>query len=577
MLTTKKRPGGLAVLVLTGLGLAMFTGCTPAGPRALLQGERLIRQGKFNQAVVKLEQATVLLPQSAPAWNHLGLAYHGLGRVEDAARAYHEALSRDRDLAAARYNLGCLYLEQNNLAPAIREFTTFTALQPTAVGGWLKLGTACLRARQLEAAERSFNAALRQQNRLPEALNGLGLVQAQRRRYAEAMQLFNAALRSQPDYAPALLNAAVVAQQHLSNRALALQRYRQYLALRPTPPNAAAVQQLVFQLEAEARAAAQPAPAIGPSAPLPLSTSPPALVTLPAERPPAPAVPDKPASPPERTRTPAVEPAAVAAETPAERAAAPDKPAETASSPSEKPRAVVPPAARPTVPAAATSNALVSAATPAPPVEPPPTAPGRETVAVTRPPIEPARAESAPLSDLPAPSTYEGPRYHYVSPPAPRNGDRAEAERWLAQGARAQERNRLSEAVECYRQAAQADPAMFEAHYNLGVAYYELRDLPQTLLAYEYALATQPASLKARFNLAIALQDAHYPRDAADELETLLLRHPGETRIHYALANLYARELREPDKAREHYQRVLKLDPQYVEATAIRFWLEANP
>ena len=135
----------------------------------------------------------------------------------------------------------------------------------------------------------------------------------------------------------------------------------------------------------------------------------------------------------------------------------------------------------------------------------------------------------------------------------------------------------MSEALEAYRQATRADPAFFDAYYNLGVASYEASDLPQCLLAYEYALALNPVSVKARFNFAVALQRANYPRDAANELEKLLAGNPSEARAHFALANLYAQQLDESAKARNHYLRLLELEPQHEQATAIRYWLEANP
>jgi hypothetical protein len=48
-------------------------------------------------------------------------------------------------------------------------------------------------------------------------------------------------------------------------------------------------------------------------------------------------------------------------------------------------------------------------------------------------------------------------------------------------------------------------------------------------------------------------------------------------RAHFALANLYSQQLGQPGKARAHYLRLLELDPQHPQATAVRYWLEANP
>src|SRR5207244_6357759 len=107
-----------------------------------------------------------------------------------------------------------------------------------------------------------------------EASKGLGLVQIQRRRYEEAAQQFKAALNERPGYSPALLNLAIVAHQYLNNRAFALQKYREYLALQPPPPNRDAVQQIAGQLDQELR---QPVATNRP-APLVLRSNPPPSV-----------------------------------------------------------------------------------------------------------------------------------------------------------------------------------------------------------------------------------------------------------------------------------------------------------
>src|SRR6266446_9762262 len=100
-------------------------GCTPAGPRALLQGKRLLERGKYSPAVAKLTTATVLLATNAQAWNYLGLAYHHAGQAAEAQKAYQRALALNHDLTEAHYNLGCLLLEQNKADAAKTEFTAY--------------------------------------------------------------------------------------------------------------------------------------------------------------------------------------------------------------------------------------------------------------------------------------------------------------------------------------------------------------------------------------------------------------------------------------------------------------------
>ena len=240
--------------------LVLLSGCTPSGPRALLEGKRLIDQEKYPQAIQKLKTATALLGgTNALAWDYLGVAYQHAGVDTEAEWAYQRALALDHDLSEVRFNLGCLWLAQNKLEAAKAEFTVYTSLRPNAAEGFLKLGATQLRSREPGAAEKSFNEALRLSPRNPEALNGLGLARLQRGRTAEAAQCFESALKQQPGYRPALLNLAIVAHQYLRDRQLALQKYREYLALKPPPANADALAAIVRQLEQELKPPARTA------------------------------------------------------------------------------------------------------------------------------------------------------------------------------------------------------------------------------------------------------------------------------------------------------------------------------
>jgi len=131
--------------------------------------------------------------------------------------------------------------------------------------------------------------------------------------------------------------------------------------------------------------------------------------------------------------------------------------------------------------------------------------------------------------------------------------------------------------VQAYHQAVQLDPSFFEAQYNLGLAATEAGNLPTALRAYEHALAIQPNSADARYNFALVLKQANCPADAASELEKLLAILPNEVRAHLALGNLYAQTLHQPAKARQHYIKVLELDPTCPQASAVGYWLKDNP
>jgi len=129
-------------LLALALGLA---GCTPAGPRALLNGKKYLERGDAAAAVAELQTATTLLATNAQAWNYYGVALQQNGQPAEAVKAYRQALDLNRDLLEAHFNLGCLWLEQNKPGEAKAEFTTLTKLRPNDADAWLKLGSAQLR------------------------------------------------------------------------------------------------------------------------------------------------------------------------------------------------------------------------------------------------------------------------------------------------------------------------------------------------------------------------------------------------------------------------------------------------
>ncbi|MBI3853469.1 MAG: tetratricopeptide repeat protein [Verrucomicrobia bacterium] len=613
MLTNKKRGVRGLNLFLMVSGILFLLGCKPPGPRALWEGKKLIEQGKFSAAIEELRVATSLLGTNALAWNYLGLAYHGAGQTTNARLAYQKTLALNHDLVEAHYNLGCLLLEQHQAdadKAARSELTAYTLRRPNSPGGWLKLGTAQLRTRELGTAEKSFNSALHLGGQNAEALNGLGVVHAQKNRPQEAAQYFSAALKQTPDYRPALLNLAVVSQESLNARPVALQKYREYLALKPRAQNWEAVNATARLLEQQL-APARPAAPINLAAPISANTNP---APKPAENLPRTAQTNVPRTAPTTNQTPAPNPPKTNAPVLVANAAPPPKPVETPvevvrvqDGPIVKPAqdvvAAPPPVTRPAPALIPTTKAATTATSDpriekrgflerinpanlfrrdsksAPNVTPLNATPGApstkpvETAAIPKP-------ETSPPSVVPAPGPAPPPafnRYVYHSPAKPAAGDRSEAETAFAQGVQAQRDHRPAAAVAAYGVAIKADPGFFEAQYNLGLAAFEAKDLPQSLVAYENALAITPDSANARYNFALALKEAGYPVDAAQELEKVLAAYPDEARAHLSLANLYAQQLNQQQRARQHYLRVLAINPQHPQATAIRYWLAANP
>lgn len=549
---------------------AFISGCTPAGPSALLKGKKYLDRGNYDAAVEKLKTATTLMATNAQAWNYYGVALQHAGRGADAMLAYQNALKYDRDLLEAHYNLGCLWLEMGKPDAAKTEFTAYTLRRNNSPEGWLKLGMAQMEAGDVLTAEKSFSTANYLSPNNAEALNGLGLARVKRDRLREAAQFFDAAIKAHPDYAPAILNLAIVCDR-LHDEKAALADYRDYLALKPRPEKWDEVNALVNHLEPQAPSTPpHPTPPPAPereSAPAPPPVASHETRPAPAPRQTAPpreqAEQKRPVPPPEVVRV------------------QPEKPVQTTPKPSE-------PEVRQTAPAETQSK--TSAWTRLNPAtwfhSNPPSQQKYTESGVT--PLPSNRTESAPAKTSPpppvkrpiklvqpAPPTF--PRYLYLSPPKPKAGNRNEAIGYFTEAQQFEKKRQWVDAMESYRKAAQLDPSWFEAQYNWGVLAYRLRDYSKALAADEMALAIKPDSVDARYNFAVALRDAGYVTDAVNELKRLLEANPDEVRAHLALGKIYADQIHNIPLAREHYQKVLALDPRNPQASNIQFWLSANP
>ncbi|HUD84694.1 MAG TPA: tetratricopeptide repeat protein [Candidatus Saccharimonadales bacterium] len=585
MMTTKKRRCNLPALAVIAAAGTLLTACSPPGGRDLRQGERDIKAGQFDAAIAPLSDATHALSSAPPAvqskaWNLLGLAYQGAGQLDAASQSYLQALKLDHNHEAVDFNLGCLRMEQSNFPGAIDYFTTCITLNPRGGNGYLKLGaaryhlalekTGAERTRQMETARHDFEMAEKVRP-TAEAANAIGIMEMQRRNggmeavRAAAMD-FQTALDRDPHYGPALLNLAILHQQYLNQPPIALQLYRKYLDLEPTPPHAKEVEKLTRQLDLDVRIT------IGPNSgghPAPSSR----VITIPTN--PTPAVPktapaatptSKLANPvPVRAPTAESQIASVPAQAPTPPPTPPPKPAP--SSPVSAPPAESPSS----VNTVTSTDDLAAQET----VAPAPESPQRKTFAQKLNPMH--WFSGKPKTSAETPPVPKGPRYKYPQPVTPIPGNRRVAERLAGQGAQAGQKGHLKEAVRDYQEATAADPTYFDASLSLGLTAIDAGDYETALDALNRALALDENSANARYAFAWTLQKRGYYVDAASELEKLLAAHPEEARGHLLLGNLDAEKLGQPKQARQHYASVLELDPDNSQGPAIRTWIQKTP
>ena len=174
------------------------------------------------------------------------------------------------------------------------------------------------------------------------------------------------------------------------------------------------------------------------------------------------------------------------------------------------------------------------------------------------------------------PSAVAFPRYKYLNPALPNSGDRQVAKTYFDDGDGAQKREEWQRAKAAYLEAAKADPAWFDARFELGQAAYYTGDTDLALQSFEHALAIEPNDGPARFNFAKSLVQGNYYAAAAHELETFLQLDPDHAQAHFEAGRLYSQKLNDVARAAVHYKRVIGLKPGHSQAVTIRYWLIRN-
>lgn len=111
----------------------VFVGLNPslsAQPTALEEGVRLYREGQFDQALIKLEEAHRIAPGNTTIENLLGITETRLGHMDEAGKHYRDAIRLDPSQAAPHRNLGFNLLNSKDFTRAELELREATRLDP---------------------------------------------------------------------------------------------------------------------------------------------------------------------------------------------------------------------------------------------------------------------------------------------------------------------------------------------------------------------------------------------------------------------------------------------------------------
>ena len=606
------RPGRLLAAVCL---VAALAGCTPPEQKALEDGSRLLAAGKTAEALVQLEKAQEFIEENeilkkepkitGKLYNQLGLAHQiiskdktGADKPRDLIRAkeyFDRAIDKggQESKILAYQNRAWLHLEAEEWEKATADFDALImetdGLSNHVFNLWLEKGTAEFGAERIDDAKESFSRIPND----PLAQNNLGTIAWKQKRNAVAADHFERAIALDKQNTTALRHLGAV-RQELKQYPEALEAYRAYHGLVPSDSD---IRDLIESLEEYLK----PDPIPEPD-PEPVAQVEPEPEPKPKEPEPTPE--------PEPVEVVIVEPPIVEPE-PEPEPVAPEPKVVTVAEfaplpvPEAKPEEAVAQVevAEPSAPEPEPVATQVELAEPAKDwkqrlnpikwfgdddekttaerkktksqVSWRSTTPVPTTPLPSPRPLASASTNAVKVANV-LPSAVAFPRYKYLSPALPNSGDRQVAKTYFDDGDGAQKREEWQRAKAAYLEAAKADPAWFDARFELGQAAYYTGDTDLALQSFEHALAIQPNDGPARFNFAMSLVQGNYYAAAARELETFLQIDPDNAQAHFEAGRLYAQKLNDVARAAVHYKRVIGLKPGHPQAVTIRYWLIRN-
>lgn len=151
-------------------------------------GTEALMAGNYAEALGSLQEAVRYMPNSAPAWNNLGLAFAGKGEDGRAEESLMRALKADPKFTDARANLGALQIKlkrrkeaEKNLKEVLKDL-----VYPRVAQTHYNLSVIYGEWRRPLLAEQQLKLALKADDRYCSAWYQLGMIQKERGEYEKA-------------------------------------------------------------------------------------------------------------------------------------------------------------------------------------------------------------------------------------------------------------------------------------------------------------------------------------------------------------------------------------------------------
>ena len=114
-----------------------------------------------------------------------------------------------------------------------------------------------------------------------------------------------------------------------------------------------------------------------------------------------------------------------------------------------------------------------------------------------------------------------------------------DAEQWFKEGNRFSSEGKFEEAIRAYQKSIEQNPQAPVAHYNLGIAYKNLRQLDKAAVVLEKAVELAPTNLDIRLTLGNVYNLQERWKDAIGQLNYVVHRKRNDAQAHGNLGWAY--------------------------------------
>ncbi|MGA1529505.1 MAG: tetratricopeptide repeat protein [Kiritimatiellia bacterium] len=229
-------------IVLPLLAVMLLSACSdPTGERDLKRGLRELRRENYPRAKVLLERALEQRPghpDNAPAHNYLGITLWRLNQFDDARNAFEDSRRLNPNFVEPVYNLGALAAERGDFRNAARFLNEASGMNREDPRALEYLAGLYLQRKQWTLARNALYSALDRSPRSPGIYNAIAEAHAGLDQIDEAVKALMSALEIDKNFAPALLNLAVLYDRTLGDAGQASAYYERFLDQAPRDPRA---------------------------------------------------------------------------------------------------------------------------------------------------------------------------------------------------------------------------------------------------------------------------------------------------------------------------------------------------